>query len=437
MRSLRMTMTAPQAEFFQLDAQYALFCGGYGTGKTETMINCAIRDALEAPDCLIALYEPTYDLIDLALAPRLQEKLTQMGFKYKYNGQRRYFKVKGRCADFVLRTLDNPARIVAYQSYRAHIDEIDTLRQDQATVAWRKILARNRQKPKGKPKAVNKVSAYTTPEGYKFAYDTWVRKKKPGDGFEMVRAATYTNLFMEGVDEYVAGLRANYPPQLVKAYIEGQFVNMTSGSVYPDFDRKLNHAPTVMRPPMNAQAGEPLHVGMDFNVLHMAAIIFVIRDDQPHAVAEITDGRDTPTMARLIKERYQDQGHHVTIYPDCAAKGTSSKDAAVSDLTILQRAGFTIRALNDHSPVKDRVNSVNALILNAKGDRRLRVNTDLCPRLTECLEQQPYDKHGEPDKSPGLGLDHANDAAGYFLEQRWPVVKPIATHGAYIPHIGR
>jgi hypothetical protein len=404
----------------------------HNTGKTETMINCAIRDALEAPDCLIALYEPTYDLIDLALAPRLQEKLTEMGFKYKYNGQRRYFKVKGgRCADFVLRTLDNPARIVAYQSYRAHIDEIDTLRQDQATLAWRKILARNRQKPKGQPKAVNKVSAYTTPEGYKFAYDTWVRKKTPGDGFEMVRAATYTNLFMEGVDEYVAGLRKNYPPQLVKAYIEGQFVNMTSGSVYPDFDRQLNHSPVSMTP------GEPLHIGMDFNVLHMAAIIFVIRDDKPHAVGEIVDGRDTPTVVRLIKERYQGQGHAITVYPDSAAQGTSSKDAAVSDLTILQKAGFQIRAKSSHSPVKDRVNSVNALILNASGERRLRINTELCPRFTECLEQQPYDKNGEPDKSPGLGLDHANDAAGYFLEQRWPVVKPVATRFAHSTHMER
>jgi hypothetical protein len=176
---------------------------------------------------------------------------------------------------------------------------------------------------------------------------------------------------------------------------------------------------------------------MDFNVNHMAAIAFVVREDKPHAVAEIVDGRDTPTMARLIKERFVDQGHSVTVYPDSAAKGTSSKDAAVSDLTILQGAGFQIRALSSHSPVKDRVNSVNALILNGQGDRRLRVNTDLCPRWTECLEQQPYDKHGEPDKDPKANLDHANDAAGYFLEQRWPVTKRVATHGAYLPHIGR
>jgi hypothetical protein len=425
-RELRLTMTEPQARFFQLPDKYPLFCGGYGTGKTETLLNCALRDALEAPGGLIALYEPTYDLIELILAPRLEEKLIKLKIGYKYNKRRNFITIKsGRCADFVMRTLDNPARIIGYESYRAHVDEIDTLRQEHALLAWRRIIARNRQKPAGVPNPFNRVSAYTTPEGFRFAYDTWVRNKKPG--YEMVQAATYSNPFLPA--DYVDSLRASYPPQLIKAYIEGLFVNLASGSVYPDFDRKLNHSPTVMQP------GEPLHVGMDFNVNNMAAIVFVVRDDAPHAVAEITKGRDTPTVSRMLRERFE--GHHITVYPDSAGAGTSSKDASVSDLTILQKAGFTIRATAAHPRVKDRVNSVNALILNDKGDRRLRVNTDACPRLTECLEQQPYDKNGEPDKDPGTGLDHPNDATGYFVHSRWPVVKPVATHGAHINHMGR
>ncbi len=427
MRALHMTMSEPQARFFQLQAQYPLFCGGYGTGKTETMINCAIRDALEAPGCLIALYEPSYDIIKLALMPRMEERLADMGLRYTLNKTDKFIKIRGgRCADFIMRTLDNPAAIVAYESYCAHIDEIDVLNQDQAQLAWRKILARNRQKPAHNPRAINRVSAYTTPEGFKFAYDRWVRKKQEGDGYEMVQASTLSNVFIDA-EEYVVSLRKDYPPQLIQAYVEGKFVNMTSGSVYPDFDRKLNHSPSVMEP------SEPLHVGMDFNVHKMAAVIFVVREDTPHAVAEIVNARDTPTMARLLKERYPE--HSITIYPDSAAQGTSSKDAAVSDLTILQKNGFTIRARSAHAPVKDRINCVNALILNSDGQRRLRVNTDFCPRWTESLEQQTYDNHGEPDKKSGL--DHPNDAAGYFLEQRWPVVKPVATHGKYIPHIGR
>ena len=35
---------------------------------------------------------------------------------------------------------------------------------------------------------------------------------------------------------------------------------------------------------------------------------------------------------------------------------------------------------------------------------------------------QPYDKHGEPDKTSGH--DHPVDAAGYYIHYRWPLVKP-------------
>jgi len=52
----------------------------------------------------------------------------------------------------------------------------------------------------------------------------------------------------------------------------------------------------------------------------------------------------------------------------------------------------------------------------------LLVNTRQCPTLTECLEQQAYDKNGEPDKS--TGKDHPPDALGYFITYRWPIVKP-------------
>lgn len=419
-------MTEPQARFFQLTAKYPLFCGGFGTGKTEALVNNAIRDAHLAPSGLIGCYEPTYDLVSLILAPRIQERLTDHGIRYSFNQQRNTISVSSPgCGDFILRTMDNPKRIVGYETFRAHVDEIDTLRKEQALLAWQKIIARNRQRPRGVKNPFNRVCAYTTPEGFSFAYTMWVKEKKPG--YEMVQAPTRTNPFLP--PDYIDSLRASYPPQLIEAYLEGRFVNLASGCVYPDFNRELNHTPTV------ANAGEPLHIGMDFNVNKMAAVAFVVRDDAPHAVSELVKVRDTPTMARLIRERYVDRGHQVTIYPDAAGGNTSSKGASESDLTILQSAGLRIVAPAANPRVKDRVNSVNALILNDKAQRRLRVNTDACPTFTECLEQQPYDEHGEPDKK--TGHDHTNDAAGYFLHRRWPVVKPILAHGAHVSHGAR
>jgi len=409
-------MTEPQARFFQLPDKYPAFVGGFGTGKTETLCNCAIRDGLDSSSALIALYEPTYDLVRLILAPRMEEKLSDLGIRYKYNKQENIiYTSSGQCGDFVLRTLENPARIIGYESYRAHVDEIDTLKKAQAKLAWQKIIARNRQRPDGIDSPFNRVSAYTTPEGYQFVYDTWGRNPKPG--YVMVQAATYSNPFLP--DDYVQTLRDSYPASLIDAYIEGRFTNLTTGSVYPDFNRVLNHSDATL------QEGEPALIGMDFNRLHMSAVIYVMRDGWPVAVDEITDGRDTPQMVELFLERYKRKGHAVTIFPDASGQNSSSKNASESDLSIIKQAGLSVRVNSTNPAIADRVNAVNALILSGSGERRLRVNTHRCPHLTDGLEQQAYDKNGMPDKSSGI--DHVLDAAGYPIAHLYPIKKPV-TH---------
>ena len=78
---------------------------------------------------------------------------------------------------------------------------------------------------------------------------------------------------------------------------------------------------------------------MDFNVLNMTATVNVIRAGLPLTVGELTKVRDTPEMARMLKERFKDKGHGVTIYPDASGGNTSSKNASESDLSILRKAG--------------------------------------------------------------------------------------------------
>jgi hypothetical protein len=126
----------------------------------------------------------------------------------------------------------------------------------------------------------------------------------------------------------------------------------------------------------------------------------------------------------MLRERYRDKGHAVVIYPDASGKNTSSKNASESDLSILRQAGFTIVVDEANPAVRDRVNAVNALILNDQGERRWKINTDACPATTEAFEQQAYDRNGEPDKT--TGHDHPPDAVGYFLVKRWPIVRRMA-----------
>jgi len=264
----------------------------------------------------------------------------------------------------------------------------------------------------------NGIDVTTTPEGFKFVYQQFVKAVRENPElsklYGLVQASTYDNA-KNLPDDYISSLRSSYPPQLIEAYIRGQFTNLASGSVYPNFDRELNHTPERIK------EGEALHIGMDFNVLNMTAAVSVIRDGMPLTLEELTKVRDTPAMARLLKTRYLDKKHAVVVYPDASGGNTSSKNASESDLSILKEAGFTISVNPSNPAVKDRVNAVNAITLNAVGERRWKINTDACPVLTESQEQQAYDNNGEPDKS--TGHDHANDAVGYFLVRRWPIVK--------------
>lgn len=413
---IKLTATEPQAAFLNLDCKFPAFIAGFGTGKSEVMCNSALLDSLEGgADSLIALYEPTYDLVRLILAPRMEEKLQEWGVRYKYNkSENIIYTSNGQMGDFVLRTLDNPARIVGYQSFRAKIDEIDTLKAEHAADAWVKIIARNRQLPKtyqptsGKP--VNTVSIFSTPEGFRFVHDRWVVNRKPG--YEMIQASTLSNPFLP--DDYVESLRASYPSQLIDAYIDGQFVNLTSGTVYHNYDRNRCRSRETIR------EGEPLFIGQDFNVGKMASTVYVQRPNGWHAVAELCDLFDTPDVIRVIKERWQDAGHRIILYPDASGKNRKSNDASTSDLALLEQAGFDVRVNASNPAVKDRVLSMNKALESGK----VWINDALCPNTARGLEQQAYDKNGEPDKSGGV--DHQNDATTYPIVYEMPVVKPVA-----------
>jgi len=407
---MRLTVTEPQERFLLSEAKHPAFIAGFGSGKSEIMTCAAMGDAAHSATALIGLYAPTYDLVRLITAPRICAKLSEQGVPHKWNkSENVVYTSWPRFGDFLMRTMDNPERIVGYETYRAHVDEIDTLKTDKANDAWNKIVARNRQRPEGIKRPFNRVSAYSTPEGFKFVYNKWV--KDPAEGYELFQAPTYSNPYLP--DDYVDNLRATYPGELIEAYIEGRFVNLTSGSVYRSYDRETQRSNETLQPK------EAIMLGMDFNVGNMSACAFVLRGLNWHCVDELKGGADTPSMIATMKDRYA--GHHITVYPDASGKNASSKGASLSDIGLLRQAGYAIRAKASNPRVKDRVLAVNMGFESG----RVFVNPTTCPETSRCLEQQPYDKNGEPDKT--TGLDHQNDAFGYPIAYAMPVVKPTMT----------
>ena len=395
-------LTLSQRKFAASNARFPAFVGGFGSGKTLAAMTRAMRLKIQCRSNDIAYYLPTYPLIEDIAFQRFPELCERKGWAYKLNKQAGVLEFPG-AGRILFRNMEQPHRIIGYEVAHSLVDEIDTMATDKARDAWNKIIARNRQKC-GMP---NSVGVATTPEGFKFVYDRWQRD--PAPGYELIRAKTEENAANLPPD-YIQGLRDTYPSNLLAAYLDGEFVNLTSGSVYPEFDRTLNASSETI------QTSEPLHIGQDFNVGQMASVVFVLRDGLPHAVEELTGILDTPALIATIKARYQ--GHAIHVYPDASGNARKSNNASESDIALLHQARFNVLVPTSNPAVKDRVLAMNQMI-NRNGERRLRVNIDRCPSFVEALEKQAYDKNGEPDKTSGF--DHLNDAAGYFMAYRYPV----------------
>ncbi|MBN3757211.1 terminase [Paraburkholderia sp. Tr-20389] len=404
---VELALTEPQEDFVFSEWQFPAFVGGFGAGKSDALVTRLMMKKLAYPQFNVGYFAPTYDLISLIAWPKFEERLDAMKIRSKLNKADKELKLSTG-GSVIFRTLDNPNRIVGFEISDGGIDEFDILDPKKAANAWNKCIARCRKKkPDGER---NTLAIATTPEGFRYVYERW--HKDPKEGYKLYRAPTSSNPFLP--DGYIDQLRAIYPANLLDAYLEGLFVNLTSGAVYPDFDRHLHHTDSIILP------GEPLHVGVDFNVYNCTGIVCVDRGDFPIILDELTGVRDTPALASALIERFP--GHHITAYPDASGRSHKSVDASLSDLQILRNAGITVRVNSKNPSVKDRVNAVNAQILNGDGIRHLQINTNKCPVMTECFEQQVFDKNGDPDKT--AGKDHAPDAVGYFIAEMWPLHRP-------------
>lgn len=410
------SLNVPQAKFLSLPHKFKAFVAGFGTGKTWVGGAGMCKHAYEHPRRNMGYFAPTYPQIRDIFYPTIEEVSHAWGLKTKVRtGDKEVDLYRGstHLSTIICRSMERPETIVGFKIGHAVVDEFDVMNQIKAKAAWRKVIARMRYNDAA---LRNGVDVTTTPEGFKATYELFVKdvSKKPelAKLYGLIHASTFDNEANLPAD-YIPSLVSSYPPELISAYLRGQFTNLTSGSVYRHFNRLLNATNDIQRP------NEPLHIGMDFNVHNMTAVVCVIRDNKPIVVDEIVGVADTPDMIKVIIDRYRALHPSITIYPDPAGKAASSKSASTSDHSLLRMAGFRVLAHSAHPAVKDRVAAVNLQILNSKDQRNLLVNTERCKHLTECLEQQVYDAAGAPDKKGGK--DHGNDALGYFIQFRWPV----------------
>ena len=418
---MNIKLTNPQTKVFRSKAKAIAAVAGFGSGKTQVALIRMIATMFEFPRANMLYLAPTFPLIRDIWYPKVEEFLTDLGLGFKINKSEHVIYIHGH-GKIYCRTMENPSRIVGFEILDAFLDELDILPEEKAIEVIRKTKARMRQKIKGKD---SQMYVTTTPEGYKATYKMF--KKDPLPNSELIQMSTYSNA-KNLPDGYIDDLKGSYPSQLIEAYLNGIFVNLTAMPVWCEFQRDLHDSKEKVKKSDNS-----LIVGMDFNVGRGCAVIFVRRGKELHAVDEVVNSYDTPDTIRVLQERYPSKT--ITVYPDASGKSRKSVNATISDFALLKEAGYTIKALNRNPNIKDRIIATNTLFMNGCGERNLYVNIDRCPNLADALEQQVYDDNGLPEKGEGKG-DDITDAFSYPVAYLHPVKKIIATRTELVQVFG-
>lgn len=389
------------------------FCAGYGAGKTRTL--CAwttmmcLDNANNVGNGVGIVFAPTGPLVRDVLIRSLQDYWDEMEVPYEYRASPLpEFKVITPLGPVTVlcRSMENWQRIVGSNALFIGADELDTTKPEIARRAIEKFIGRLRAGNR------RQLGMFSTPEGFGIMHSLFVEEGDKPDR-HLYRAKSTDNPYLP--EDFIDGMRANYPPNLLAAYLNGEFCQLTQAAVYPEFKRGENI--TQINQP---DQGDILYSGIDFNVDRSWIVTCIKRSDGIHVIDEMI-ARDTPNVIEKLHERFGPwiKANQLIVCPDASSQSRSTKNAGISDFGLMRQAGLRIQTQASNPFIRDRVLSVNTLILNGNGERKLFVHPS-CTGVIKGLEQQPYNQATQqPEKGDG-GVDDLSgqmDALGYAIWQ--------------------
>ena len=340
------------------------------------------------------------------LQPTFEQVLRQSGFGYEYFATEMRYRVKWSTgwADVLMRSAENYQRWAGLNLAAFGIDEADQLRDDRA---WKMGISRLRDG--------NTLRGFisTTPEGFKFVWDYW--QNEPGPGYNLTRGKTEDNIMLP--EEFITSLKENYDERLLRAYLNGEFVNLQQGQTY-SFDRERNVRPTKYDPKL------PIHIGMDWNVDPLCSVLWQKYNQKPNirifdTISLSHSGEGdllTERMCETIKQKYPNNTY--IAYPDATGRARNSS-ARYSDISLVKKANFKVMVKHINPLVVNRVNAMN---------KALQDNMIIDPSCKDLINdlERVVNKQGtrEIDKTGDKSLTHLTDALGYSVEWCYPAVKP-------------
>ena len=392
-----MPLSKAQKQIFDSKARFRVTISGRRFGKTYLCIQEMAKFA-RYPRRRVFYVAPTYRMAKDIVWNDLVEKFTKHKWIKKVNHSDLKITLKNG-SDISLRGADNENSLRGVGLDFLIMDEFADIKEN----AYFEVL---------RPTLSDKNGAALfcgTPRGFgSWSYNLFTREKDD----DQWASFQYTTLQGGQVSKQeIEQAKSDLDERTFKQEYEASFVNY-AGQIYYNFDRKDNVIDKYT--PQTAE----IHIGMDFNIDPMSAVVTEIIGNKIIIYDEIVIySSNTDELVQEIKARYKDK--HIYVYPDPAAKQRKTSAGGVTDLAILKNAGFNLRVRNTHPLIRDRINAVNTKLKNANGVRTLFI-ANSCKNVLKSIERQIY-KEGTTVPDKDNNYDHMNDALGYLVEYLYPV----------------
>lgn len=318
------------------------------------------------------------------------------------NSEYRYDKAKNiMCVgnvEIILVPTEEPSNIYGYSTCLALVDELDELDTQIAMEAVKSINDRVRQQIEGFRSPF--VAFATTSQGLKGMYQTVMHFNKSGIGYILMRARTRDNIFLP--KDYVKNLYSIYNEKERKCLLEGVFISIDSGLIFPDYHPDVNKLDSDLYDYARDNS-LPVYIGQDFNGFGNNAVAFVIINGAIIAIKdyEFPDIRRAPEVFR-----YDFPTSDILWIPDM-----TYKEHFVEFKKELRTFNIKIAYRSCNPLVGDRNFACNKLFVAE--------HLFICPMCkgleTTLLTWQKDPKTGQPSKGGKGAPDHKGDCLGMVV----------------------
>ena len=392
-----MPLSKSQKKIFDCDKRWRVVISGRRFGKTHLCIQ-EIAKFSRYPKKNVFYVAPTYRMAKDIVWRDLLERMQKHKWLAKVNNSDLKLTLRNG-SQISLRGADNENSLRGVGLDFLVMDEFADIKE----TAWTEVLRPTLSDKKGSALFCG------TPRGYgNWSYNLFT-KESDDPTWQSFQFTTLEGGQVSANE--IQQARADLDDRTFAQEYNASFVNY-AGQIYYNFDRRENVISSY------TPETDIIHIGLDFNVDPMSAVVSEIKGNKVYIYDEIVIySSNTDEMVQEIKHRYPKK--HIYVYPDPACKQRKTSAGGVTDLAILKNAGFDLRVRNSHPLIRDRINAVNAKLKNGLGDRTLFIANN-CKNVLKAIERQIY-KEGTvvPDKDNNY--DHMNDALGYMIEYLYPL----------------